>query len=74
MRSNVDKNLDRLRRQFWRNMLVTILTCQLASLAVGICKSSVVAAALTYILLSCIGTVLVGYRLWLETARELEGS
>ena len=72
MRLNADKSSDPLRLLFWRNMLITILICLVASVTVGICKSSLAVGILTYFLLSFMLMVLVVFKQYQTTAQEYE--
>ena len=70
MLSNVDNSLDRSRQLFWRSMLMSILIALAAGVTLGICRLSVVAGVLTYILLLPTLMAPVGYKLYRQTAAE----
>ena len=74
MQSNDDKNIDRLRQQFWKSYFLIILPCLVVGLIVGICKQSVLAGFLSYFLLLFIGTAPVVYKVYQLMAHRSEHS
>jgi hypothetical protein len=72
MKSNEDNSFDPLRLSYWKSWLASILICLGVGITVGICSQSLVAAVLSYFLLSFMLMALVVFKLFPPMDQESE--